>query len=231
MGASDYATNLLMPHSTLAENVADALRQSIYTGSYTSGERLIELMLADEMNVSQNTVRDALRILEQDGLVVKHPRRGVFVRAYTVDEAAEIYELWALIEPLALGWAVTALTEDDLRDLREWVDEARTQAQARNRMGAVEATMAFHETIARIANKRQTTILLNMLHNQIRLLENLRQMRSPRTHIQQYERINVYEQLLSLIEARDTFAAQVVLRDHIHAELHALLPLLDWPAS
>jgi DNA-binding GntR family transcriptional regulator len=107
------------------------------------------------------------------------------------------------------------------------VDEARTQAQARNRMGAVEATLMFHETLVRIANKRQTAIMLNILHNQVRLLENMRQMRAPRTHPQQRERIAAYEKLLVLIESKDITAAQTLLRDHIHAERDALLLILS----
>lgn len=216
-----------MPHSTLAENVAAALRQSIYNGGYVSGERLIEMTLAYEMNVSQNTIREALRILEQDGLVVKHPRRGVYVRAYTPDEAAEIYELWAVIEPLALAWAMAALTDEARQDLRDCVEEARIQAQARNRLGAVEATLAFHETIAHTSGRPQTELILNMLHNQIRLLENLRQNRAPRTHQQQHERIAVYERLLVAIEAGDVSRAQTIVRDHIRAECAALLAILE----
>ena len=62
-----------MTRSTLAESVAGALRHAIFQGAYLGGERLVELTIAQEMNVSQNTVRDALRLLEKDGLVVKRP--------------------------------------------------------------------------------------------------------------------------------------------------------------
>jgi DNA-binding GntR family transcriptional regulator len=64
----------IMTSVTRAETVATTLRESILKGEYVSGERLVELSLAKRLKVSQNTIRDALRMLEQDGWVVKHAR-------------------------------------------------------------------------------------------------------------------------------------------------------------
>ena len=65
---------VVVTKATRAETVAAALREAILKGDYLSGERLIELSLAKTFDVSQNTVRDAMRLLEQDGWVVKHAR-------------------------------------------------------------------------------------------------------------------------------------------------------------
>ena len=105
--------------STLAENVAAALQHAIFHGAYHCGERLVELTIAHEMNVSQNTVRDALRLLEQDGLVVKHARLGTYVRDYTPDEVTEIYALWSAVESLALAWLVERITPEQITTLRQ----------------------------------------------------------------------------------------------------------------
>jgi DNA-binding GntR family transcriptional regulator len=215
-------------HSTLAENVAAALRESIYNGGHTIGERLIELTLAHEMNVSQNTVREALHILEQDGLVVKNPRRGVFVRAYTPDEAAELYALWLVVEGLALRWTIEMLTEADMDDLRELLSEARSQTEARNPLGAAESVLAFHEAIGRIAGKAQTVVLLNGLLNQIRLLESgVRHVRARRSFQQRRTQIDSYERLLKAIEDRHYGRAHQLLCENIEGDCETLLPLLD----
>lgn len=216
-----------MPHSTLAENVAAALRESIYNGGHLIGERLIELTLAHEMNVSQNTVRDALRILEQEGLVVKHARRGVYVRAYTADEAAELYTLWATLEELSLKWAIEAFTDDDLGELRDLIDEAHSQTDARNPLGAIESLLTFHETIGSIARKPQTAALLTSVLNQIRLLENgVRQVYAPRTFQQRRTQIADYDTLLNAIEARDEDSARKILISITSADCAALLDTL-----
>ncbi len=216
-----------MPHSTLAENVAAALRESIFNGGHIIGERLIELTLAHEMNVSQNTVRDALRILEQEGLVVKWARRGVYVRTYTADEAAELYTLWATLEELALNWAIGVINNDDLDELRDLIDEARSQTEARNPLGAIESLLTFHETIGRIAGKAQTAALLNSVLNQVRLLENsVRQVRAPRTFQQRRTQMADYETLLNAIETRDENQAREILVNIISADCNALLNTL-----
>ena len=216
-----------MPHSTLAENVAAALRESIYNGGHLIGERLIELTLAHEMNVSQNTVRDALRILEQEGLVVKHARRGVYVRAYTAEEAAELYTLWATLEELALKWAIETFIEDDLDELRDLIDESHSQTEAHNSLGAIESLLTFHETIGRIARKPQPATLLTSVLNQIRLLENgIRQVHAPRTFQQRQAQIADYDTLLNAIEARDEDSARRILLNIISADCKALLDTL-----
>jgi DNA-binding GntR family transcriptional regulator len=69
--------------ATRAETVAEQIRQAIRAGAYVSGQRLVELSLAAKLNVSQNTVRDALRLLETAGWVVKRARHGLYVRSLT----------------------------------------------------------------------------------------------------------------------------------------------------
>ena len=97
--------------STLSQIVADVLRQSLQDGVYKCGERMVELTIADELNVSQNTVRDALRILEQQGWVHKRPRHGVYVRQFSISQAEELYALRSALEQLALKWALS--TDDE----------------------------------------------------------------------------------------------------------------------
>ncbi|WP_343419609.1 GntR family transcriptional regulator [Candidatus Flexifilum breve] len=94
-----------------------------------SGERLIELNLAKTMGVSQITVRDALRILEQEGWVTKNPRRGVYVRSFTSDAAEEVYALIRTFEGLAMEWVFDKYTRQMGTDLHAILDAARKHAQ------------------------------------------------------------------------------------------------------
>jgi DNA-binding GntR family transcriptional regulator len=208
--------------ATLAEVTAYSIRGAILRGDYLSGERLVELSLAEAMKVSQNTVRDALRILELDGWVVKRPRHGVYVRQFTTEEASEVFALLAAVEPLALGWmmermtAQSALARQQVADLRRLLEAARKDAYAERVSAAVERLFSFHEQIATLASKSATHQLLEQLYNQVRLLEALRQVRSP-SRVQELERrIAAHEALLRQIEigdergARDTLLEQIV---------------------
>jgi DNA-binding GntR family transcriptional regulator len=212
--------------ATLAETIADQLRTDIRTGVYVSGERLVELTLAQRLNVSQNTIRDALRLLESEGWVVKHARHGVYVRAFTRDEAAELYALWAAIEGLALGWAMQVITRKDLALLRRLIQDARRETLTNGVRGAVEKIFQFHTAILDISNKPQTAQLLSTLHNRIYLLEVVRQMRAPRSLHNHEARLLLYEKLVSVIEAGDAASAQDLLQFLISSDWETLQPLL-----
>jgi DNA-binding GntR family transcriptional regulator len=217
---------------TRAETVADTLRQAIRHAEYISGERLVELTLAQQMGVSQNTVRDALRILESEGWVVKNPRRGSFVRSFSIAEAAELYALWAAVECLALRWALEGATKASLAQLRRFIQGGRKQTLKGDLPGAVEALFAFHAAIGALAGKAQTLDLLTSLHNRVYLLEIVRQLQSPRSAHAQEAQLILYEKLVSLIETRNHAAAQQLLEYLIMDDCDTLLPLLaETPAA
>lgn len=178
-----------MARTTLAENVADVLRHAIHQGVYLSGERLVELTLAQEMNVSQNTVRDALRLLEQDGLVEKRARLGTYVRAHTPEEAEELYTLWLALESLQLHWAMQNMTPEQISILRQLASEYAIGVQTGRLREAHEKRFQFHRQLVKIADKPHTASLLRQVRNQIRLLENVRQSRHPQELPLRYARL------------------------------------------
>lgn len=204
-----------MTRATRAETVAEALREAILEGDYLSGERLVELSLAKSLDVSQNTVRDALRMLEHDGWVVKHARRGVYLRKFTLDEAAELFALLGVVEPLALGWALDAMTKSALQELRSMMDSARTHSYAGEWQASIEAVFRFHERLAQIAGKPFTIQLTDQLYNQVRLLEALRQARAPRNPHELNTHIRRHESLYYYIEAGDRAAAQRLIQEQL----------------
>jgi DNA-binding GntR family transcriptional regulator len=178
------------------------------------GERLVELSLAHEMNVSQNTVRDALRLLEQDGLVMKHARRGTFVRTYTPDEVREIYALWATLESLALRWALEAPAFAEQTYLAGLIAQFREHPVPEHRF-------RLHEAVLELADKPRTSELLRTIHNQARLLENLRPTR------EQAAMLARYEPWLEAITARDQDRALGVLNSLLSAAGEDIVVLLE----
>lgn len=204
---------------TRAGIAADTLRQAIWDGVYPCGERLIELTLAQELKVSQNTIREALRILAQEGWVVHKARRGVYVRSFTADEAEEVYELWAIIEQQAFAWAVDRLTRVEvLAALRPTVQEARDLLTAGRWLAAWEALLRFHQTIAQLAGRSQTQTLLQQLYNQARLLEVEYEFHQPRSPDARQQRVEAYEQLLGIIKFSDSKEAAQALAARIQDE-------------
>lgn len=196
---------------TLAESVATALRAGILDGKYLSGERLIELNIAKTMNVSQITVRDALRILEQEGWVVKNPRRGVYVRSFTPEAAEEVYALIRAFEVLAVEWLIDKYTRQIGADLHAMLDTARKHAHKDERREAIDALFTFHGHLAHVIDKPLTHRILELLRNQARLLEAIRQARAPLNPLVMNDLLDLHAQLLVAIEEGSIEGASNVL--------------------
>ena len=194
---------------TLAESVAAALRHAIFQEAYIAGERLVELTIAQEMNVSQNTVRDALRLLEQEGLVVKRARYGTHVCAYTPEGAEEIYALWATVESVALRWILPNITAEQITALRHQVEQLEDSIDAGRQHEARMVRFAFHADLIAISGRPHTIDLLNRLHNQARLIT-----RQPLAASQPA----AYHDLLNALESGDLAAAQTLLQAMIIPE-------------
>ena len=202
---------------TRAEAAAETIRIAILEGRYISGERLIEVKIAQGLGVSQNTVRDGLRILEQEGWVVKTPRHGVHVRNVPAADAAEVCQLLAAVGTLALEWAMERMDKVVRADLRAQIVAARKAANSGDHPQAFELIWRFHEKLNAAAQKPLTVQLLDSLYNQIRLLEALRQARAPRPAQELRATLDFYEALVRLIDAGDTEAACTQMRNIVGA--------------
>ena len=191
------------------------------------GERLIEQTLAGQMSVSQNTIRDALSILEGEGWVVKTARHGVYVRSFNRAEAEELYMLWAAVEGLALRWVIESLSKNALGHLRRLIQDARKQALMGESQGATETLFTLHASISSLSGRAQTMELLTSLLNRVRLLEIVRQMRAPRSAHAHQTQIILYEKLVSLMENGDAEAAIQLHTYLVMDDCATLLPLLS----
>jgi DNA-binding GntR family transcriptional regulator len=200
---------------TRAETTAETIRADILNGMHLSGERLIEVKIAQMLEVSQNTVRDALRILEQEGWVIKQPRHGVFVRSFSAADVAEVCGLIAAIETVALEATIRVLDRVLKAEMNAMMAAARKASYSADWRQAYEHLLRFHIRIGTACNRPLTAQLLESLYNQIRLIEALRQARSPRSADDIVRQIEANAKLLQLMEAGNAQAACQHLREQI----------------
>src|SRR5215213_7336757 len=106
-------TILPMTYTPLRDEVLNTLRQALITGGFAAGERIREVELAARLGVSRGTLREALRHLEQEGLVVTSPHRGTFVVNPTTDEIKDLYGLRIALEGYAAEQAAQLVTPED----------------------------------------------------------------------------------------------------------------------
>lgn len=116
--------------STLAEKVSEQLRLAILAGELAPGSSLREEQLAMRLQVSRIPVREALRTLKGQGLLLHRSHAGMVVRPQSRDDAVEIWEIRNLIEPAAIQWSIEKMTHSHIEDLIQIVEEMRREERA-----------------------------------------------------------------------------------------------------
>lgn len=131
----------------LRHDVRNHLRNQIFDGTLQPGVRIVESRLARELGISQTPVREALRELEQMGLVVSYPNRGSSVRRIEPQDAEEMYTLRAHLEAMAIDLALPKITNDDLATLDSLIDGMIEAGENQDPELLTELDTRFHEFI------------------------------------------------------------------------------------
>jgi len=153
--------------SSLVEEAYQEIRAAILGGRVATGSQLSEAGIAREMGVSRGPVREALRLLEQAGLVVREPNKGYRVASFTREDLVEFASLRLALEGLALRGAIRdPKTPVELRAIwREMGEATRREDRAR----AIELDRQFHETLVVRSGHRRLRAVWNQLRDQIEL--------------------------------------------------------------
>ena len=136
----------------LRDQIREYLVDAILHGEFGAGERIVETRIAQELGVSQGAVREAIRELEWMGFLETKPFSGSFVRALSADDLREIFPVRATLEALAARLAVPNLTEADLDDLQQLVDDMVRASEQGDERGMLERNYAFHRKIVQASN-------------------------------------------------------------------------------
>jgi len=125
--ANTSDTNLVIEGSfmvpeVIAKKLAEHIAEMIIFGEFAPGEHLVELEISAQFSVSRSPVREALRLLEEEGLVVKESRRGVRVTSIGIEDLDEVYSCRILLEALAAERAAQNRSQQDLLEIRRSID-------------------------------------------------------------------------------------------------------------
>lgn len=212
MTAHDAGQQLRSP--SLVQLAADAIRRMILAGELTEGERLIEDRLTEQLGISRPPLREALRVLEQEGLIVTRPRRGSMVATLTDQDVFEILTLRTALERLAIELGVPVRDPGRFKNAQEALLEMETCAAAEDRGSLVQAGYRFHSALVALAGHRRLIEAYASVQQQL-LLCMARNLYA-REHY--YEDLNEHvarhRKLLDLVEAGDPAAVLAELAVH-----------------
>ena len=154
--------------TTLAIEIARHLREQIISGALPAGERVNETKITRELSLSRSPVREALRILESEGLVTLEPHRGARVRAVSEEDLEEIFDVRLMIESHGVLRHLHRLAPEALTPVRRAVEDARAALGAGDVEGWHQASLRFHDGLVRLASNRHLTRLHEELKTSLR---------------------------------------------------------------
>ncbi|RKQ30499.1 GntR family transcriptional regulator [Oceanobacillus halophilus] len=195
----------------LGELIAEHLKQDIYNQKVKFGERLIEADLAENFDVSRSTIREALKILEQEELVTSKARKGTFVSEFTERDLDEMNELRLMIEAKAFVKALKNLEEPHYQDLQSIIDEMKEEAENGNWNALFDLDMQFHQYVVNMCGNSRIIKIYESISVQIRVYL---------AHLDQYysSPVSFYREHKELMEAllhKDTVSVERKIKNHI----------------
>ena len=199
---------------TLTAATAQNIQEAILRGDFAPGDPLREAELSERLEVSRGTVREALRLLHQEGALVEIiPHRGAFVIRLSLERAREIYTLRALLEPYAIRIAVEneAFSERDLDELEALIQRLEESEHEGNDPALVRVDMEFHRLATRRCNHQLLLEMVGKLQSQtLILIFNTKRYRSDKVPDSVSHRA-----ILEGIRAGDPLVAEEIVRNHI----------------
>jgi DNA-binding GntR family transcriptional regulator len=147
-------------------SLLDKLRMAIYRGELAPGQRLVESELAQNYDTSRGAVREALALLQNEGLVTRQRNRSAWVRPITIEEAIEILEVRAVVEGLCAAKAAAMATKDDHIDLRALAEEMIAACNNGDVLNDSRVSDLVHAKIREIAGQQTAAGIINRLRHQ-----------------------------------------------------------------
>lgn len=197
---------------TAQSDVLLSLRHDIVTGSLAPGAQVVQETLAEHYGVSRVPVREALKILEGEGLVNYYPHRGYFVATLSTDDLLEVYRLREILETEAIEHAVTALTDEDCDALAELLVAVDSALRGEDLAAITAANRRFHFALFDSSGMPRLVRLLRQLWDATDVYRSVYFAASPnrdRVHDEHVE-------ILQALRKRDT--AAVVRWHNIHRQ-------------
>ena len=151
----------------LRDVVFRTLRGAILEGTLRPGERLMEIPLSEQLGVSRTPVREAIRMLELEGLACSAPRRGAMVASITEEDMRDVLEVREALEVLAVKLACRNMTQAQMEQIRTAADQFKESLGRGDLQASARADARFHEAICLATRNRRLIQLLNNIREQI----------------------------------------------------------------
>ncbi|MEX2533953.1 MAG: GntR family transcriptional regulator [Trueperaceae bacterium] len=204
----------LIRRDTVENQIYRSLRTELLEGAYEEGERLTQRAVAERMGTSRIPVRDALKRLEADGLLIKGEQGSYYCKPFRREDLEEVYSLRMLLEPFALRSAVHHLDPEAFRYLQELLQAMDTAVEEQDNERYVELNREFHMTIYEACHQPRLLQIIKGLWSgrPLFIAGDLGHTRS----------VGEHHDILAAIRANDVDRAAALLYNHVRGSFNVL---------
>ena len=206
---------LTLTPRALYEEVAELLRQQIFSRALEPGSWIDELKIADEYGISRTPLREALKVLAAEGLVTMKVRRGAYVTEVNEKDLSDVYHLLSLLESDAAGVVAARATTDQLKELQDLHAELEAAVDDRERFFAVNER--FHMRVLEISDNRWRSQMVADLRKVMKLNRHNSLLKSGRIQ----ESLAEHRAVMAALAARDADTTVQNMRAHFANGLEA----------
>lgn len=203
----------------LRDVVFNTLRQAILKGELAPGERLMEIQLAEKLGVSRTPIREAIRKLELEGLVLMIPRKGAEVAKISEKSLRDVLEVRRALEELAVELVCEKITDEQIQDLKGAAEDFKASLKEGDITRIAEADVKFHDVIYMATDNQKLIQLLNNLREQ---MYRYRVEYLKRSDFHQ-QLIDEHEEIIETIENGQKERAVQVVCQHVDNQVEAVM--------
>lgn len=207
----------------LRDVVFNTLRQAILRGEMEPGERLMEIQLAQKLGVSRTPIREAIRKLELEGLVIMIPRKGAEVAHITEKDMRDVLEVRSTLEELAVTLAIQNATDEKIEELRAANKVFESAVVSKDVVNIVDTDVKFHDILYSMTDNARLIQIINNLSEQMYRYR-LEYVKDARTHS---ILISEHNDIIREIKDKNVDVARKVIRQHINNQEKGIIRLLN----
>lgn len=220
----DYQLEMsLDEYLPLRDVVFKTLRQAILTGELKPGERLMEIHLANHLGVSRTPIREAIRMLELEGLVMMVPRKGAEVSRISKQDISDVLEVRSSIDALAVRLACERITSEELQKLEKAFRTFKQSVRLGDLSKVADADVEFHNIITHASKNKRLVQMVNHIAERIYRYR-IEYIKDTGTHAQLIEE---HEAILNCVKAGDEGAAEQAILNHIRNQEQSIINQLE----
>jgi DNA-binding GntR family transcriptional regulator len=157
----------MLDYQNLSDHVVTLIRKMILNGTLQPGERINQAQLADKLQISRGPIREALRLLQNEGLIKYELNKGMYITTLSKEDAYEIYTLRGLLEGKAATLAIGNLEPRDFTRLQELIEDFGKAFKENDLEAQATNDILFHQTIVKASNHKRLIHMHQQLDTQV----------------------------------------------------------------